>query len=46
MPLSPVNFFKLLGIFLLDLDEDWIEVVRNLQRVRYNWDQMSRVLVR
>ena len=44
--LTPVTSFKYLGIFLLELDDDWTLVVHNLHRAYQKWAQLSRVLNR
>ena len=44
--LHPVTSFKYLGGVLLALEDNWMEVVRNLRRLRYKWALLSSVLIR
>ena len=46
IPLAPVTSFKYLGIILLDADDNWPEMVSNLQRACRKWVRLTRVLSR
>ena len=43
-PLDMVSSFKYLGRVLSEADDDWLEVVKNLAKVRTVWRIMSRIL--
>ena len=45
-PLTLVTSFKYLGQVLTASDNDWTGVVDNLRKAQFNWDRMSRILVR
>ena len=42
-PLSPVSYFKYLGRVLLESNDEWPGVVRNLQRELQKWARLNRV---
>ena len=44
--LNLVTSFKYLGQVLTASDNDWTGVVDNLRKAQFNWDRMSRILVR
>ena len=46
VPLYPITSFKFFGIFILELDNDWIVVVHKLQQARQKWSCLSRMLSR
>ena len=46
IPLAPVTSFKFLGIILAAADDDWLELVSNLQKARRKWARLTRVLGR
>ena len=41
-----VNYLKYLGRILHRVDEDWLAVLRNIQRTRQVWGQLGRLLRR
>ena len=45
-PLETVKHFKYLGRVLRDSDDDWMEVVGNLRKVRTSWARLSIILGR
>ena len=46
IPLSPVTYFKYIGLILTAAYNDWPAVVRNLQKAIRKWERLSRVLGR
>ena len=46
IPLSPVSYFRYLGIVISVFDNNWTEVVQNLKRLQQKWSQLTRVLGR
>ena len=44
--LTPVTSFKYLGRVLLEADDNWPVVVKNLWTARQNWARLNRVLIR
>ena len=46
VPLSQVTPFKCLERVIAVEDDDWTEVVRNIQRARQKWERLTRVLSR
>ena len=45
-PLENVTVFKYLGRVMMEVDDDWPEVLGNLQKVRRRWGRLSRILRR
>ena len=45
-PLMEVSLFRYLGRTLLSPDNDWIEVLRNLQREQEKWGWLEKILGR
>ena len=43
-PLEMVTYFEYFGQILMDLDDDWPAVVRNIQKARKIWTRLSRIL--
>ena len=43
-PLVAVSDFKFLGRVLIDLDDNWSEVVENLRKSRKRFARMLRIL--
>jgi hypothetical protein len=46
VPLESVSKFIYLGRQLSSADDDWPEVVKNLEKARKRWATISRVLIR
>ena len=46
IPLEIVTSFRYLGRVILEADDDWPAVVRNLENVRTVWRRMTRILIR
>ena len=46
IPLEIVTSFRYLGRVILEADDDWPAVVRNLENVRAVWRRMTRILRR
>ena len=46
MSLAQVTSFKYLGRVLEAEDNNWLEVVRNLRRVRHKWERLTQILSR
>ena len=42
--LAPISSVKYLGRILLESDDDWLEVVRNLRLVQKKWARLTQVL--
>ena len=43
-PLTSVSSFKYTGQMLTASEDFWPEVVKNMSKARWKWDQMSRIL--
>ena len=46
VPLAQVNSFKYIGWIIMAVDDDWPELVRDLQKARCKWAWLTRVMGR
>ena len=46
IPIAPVTYFNYIKIVLAAADNDWPELVSNLQRACQKWSRLTRVLIR